>query len=183
MCHPSCRGPHSDSYALLSPSPRNTEFCWQLSFILLCVRHRGVTRTGEAHTLPCSPETDASKQLHAHVTGFQTMVPSCARFAPVAEQWFRLLVTDAEAPRHGLDLFGRDSLVLGKCTSQPDSFPGSFQCTSSILIPHPTTKHDAATGPDYLATNPWSWVDRVKYVATDRSYSASRVSVHVPTPK
>lgn len=32
----------------------------------------------------------------------------------MAEQWFRLLLTDAQAPRHGLDLFGRDALVLGK---------------------------------------------------------------------
>ncbi len=82
--------------------------------------------------------------------GFKLWVPSCARFAPVAEQWFRLLVTDAEAPRHGLDLFGRDSLVLGKCTSQPDS----FQRTSSILTLHPNTKRDAAPGPRRFGHEP-----------------------------
>jgi hypothetical protein len=36
------------------------------------------------------------------------------RFAPVAEQWFRQLLTDAAGQPHGLDLFGRDALVLGE---------------------------------------------------------------------
>ena len=29
-------------------------------------------------------------------------------------QWFQALLTDCEAPRHGVDLFGRDSLLLGR---------------------------------------------------------------------
>ncbi len=37
------------------------------------------------------------------------------RFPEVALQWFQALLTDCEAPRHGVDLFGRDALLLGRC--------------------------------------------------------------------
>lgn len=29
-------------------------------------------------------------------------------------QWFQALLNDCDAPRHGVDLFGRDSLLLGR---------------------------------------------------------------------
>ena len=36
------------------------------------------------------------------------------RFPAVALQWFQLLLADCDAPRHGVDLFGRDALLLGR---------------------------------------------------------------------
>ena len=38
----------------------------------------------------------------------------CRRFPEVALQWFQALLTDCDAPRHGVDLFGRDALLLGR---------------------------------------------------------------------
>ena len=36
------------------------------------------------------------------------------RFPAVALQWFQALLGDCDAPRHGVDLFGRDALLLGR---------------------------------------------------------------------
>ena len=46
-------------------------------------------------------------------------VQRICRFPAVALQWFQALLTDCEAPRHGVDLFGRDALLLGRCVPDP----------------------------------------------------------------
>lgn len=44
----------------------------------------------------------------------------------MAEQWFRLLLTDAAGQAHGLDLFGRDALVLGE-PAAISNYSGGFR--------------------------------------------------------
>ena len=38
----------------------------------------------------------------------------CARFAPVALQWGAALLKDSDQVKQGVDLFGRDAMLLGR---------------------------------------------------------------------
>ena len=53
-------------------------------------------------------------------SGTLTLLRLPPRFPEVALQWFQALLTDCEAPRHGVDLFGRDALLLGRCVHGPN---------------------------------------------------------------
>lgn len=67
------------------------------------------------------------------------------RFPDVALQWFQALLTDCDAARHGVDLFGRDSLLLGRLLATL----GRFVVAAA---PAPVTTHLASATIELLRT-------------------------------
>lgn len=67
------------------------------------------------------------------------------RFPDVALQWFQALLTDCDAARHGVDLFGRDSLLLGRLLATL----GRFVVAAA---PAPVTAHLASATIELLRT-------------------------------
>ena len=57
--------------------------------------------------------------MNKHTPSSAQAAVVASRFPEVALQWFQALLTNCEAPRHGVDLFGRDALLLGRCARPP----------------------------------------------------------------
>lgn len=51
------------------------------------------------------------------------------RFSPIALRWASSLLLSCDAPRHGIDLFGRDSLLLGRLLTTLGTF---MECVDQV---------------------------------------------------
>jgi telomere length regulation protein len=55
------------------------------------------------------------------------------RFAPVAVRWASLLLQECDVRKHGVDLFGRDSLLLGRLLTVLGAFVEAAAATPAAL--------------------------------------------------
>eukprot|EP00878_Enallax_costatus_P045926 GHUV01055464.1.p1 GENE.GHUV01055464.1~~GHUV01055464.1.p1 ORF type:complete len:126 (-),score=46.63 GHUV01055464.1:483-860(-) len=79
------------------------------------------------------------KQQHAAAAAANPAAAAAAprtfrnRFAPVAIHWTSMLLRDCDIKHHGIDLFGRDSLLLGRLLTVLGSFVEAAAATPAAV--------------------------------------------------
>ena len=95
----------------MSPSSGGTGTCKRLSTHLSALHPTGGTGLSVLQAAAVAVAGPACN--HAPGAGM-TAACTCHRFAPVALQWAAALLRDSDRVRQGVDLFGRDALLLGR---------------------------------------------------------------------
>ena len=94
-------------------------FTWKMAHIKLsCADSQKVDFLVTAGKLPASQDPAKTRRWGSAVQGRPTAVDRATAwrnsFPDVALQWAAALLRDADADRQGIDMFGRDALVLGR---------------------------------------------------------------------
>ena len=95
------------------------QFTWKMAHIILsCADPQNVDSSAPAGKMPASQDPAKTRRWGSAVQGRPTAVDRATAwrnpFPDVALQWAAALLRDADADRQGIDMFGRDALVLGR---------------------------------------------------------------------